>query len=160
MDDTLGKTPVNRIQLNAHELIDIKGSYQPLMAQVGDSSLVLIGEATHGTHEFYQARAEITRRLIQEKGFTIVAVEADWPDAYRINRYVQERSDDRAADEALSDIKRFPTWMWRYTVVRDFVEWLREYNQAQPAAERYRGNLPPGNRAYQPLLHGKAVGTI
>jgi erythromycin esterase-like protein len=63
--------------------------YDPLMKMIADSPLVLIGEASHGTHEFYQERAQITKRLINEKGFTAVAVEADWPDAYRINRYVR-----------------------------------------------------------------------
>jgi erythromycin esterase-like protein len=94
---------------------------------------VLLGEATHGTHEFYKERGEITRRLITEQGITAVAVEADWPDAYRVNLYVQGRSQDRNADEALSGFKRFPTWMWRNTVVLEFVEWLREYNDSRPA---------------------------
>jgi erythromycin esterase-like protein len=85
----------------------------------------------HGTHEFYQQRAEITKRLIQEKGFHAVAVEADWPDAYRINRYV--RGWDKAAGPlgALEAFKRFPTWMWRNTVVLNFMAWLRQHNDAQ-----------------------------
>jgi erythromycin esterase-like protein len=95
---------------------------------------VLLGEATHGTHEFYKERGEITRRLITEQGVTAVAVEADWPDAYRVNLYVQGRSQDRNADEALSGFKRFPTWMWRNTVLLEFVEWLREYNDSRPAS--------------------------
>jgi erythromycin esterase-like protein/predicted phosphoribosyltransferase len=95
---------------------------------VGDARLVLIGEASHGTQEFYEARAAMTRRLIEEKGFTAVAAEADWPDAYRVNRYVRGRSQDGAAEEALRDFERFPTWMWRNTAVLDFVGWLREHN--------------------------------
>jgi erythromycin esterase-like protein len=87
---------------------------------------VLIGEASHGTHEFYAARAVMTRRLIEEKGFRAVAVEADWPDAYRINRYV--RGGDATAEESLRGFERFPTWMWRNTAVLDFVEWLRGHN--------------------------------
>ena len=79
-------------------------------------------------HEFYRERAEITKRLITEKGFTAVAVEADWPDAWRVNRYVRGLSDDADADAALSGFQRFPAWMWRNTVVRDFVEWLRDHN--------------------------------
>ncbi|HMJ66151.1 MAG TPA: erythromycin esterase family protein [Candidatus Binatia bacterium] len=90
---------------------------------------MLIGEASHGTHEFYHARAEITKRLIVEKGFNAVAVEADWPDAYRVNRYVRGHSNDPDADRALSGFKRFPTWMWRNRVVVQFVEWLRQHNQ-------------------------------
>jgi erythromycin esterase-like protein/predicted phosphoribosyltransferase len=95
---------------------------------VGDAHYVLIGEASHGTHEFYEARAAMTRRLIEEKGFCAVAVEADWPDAYRVNRYVRGRSDDATAEEALRDFERFPTWMWRNTVVLDFAGWLRSHN--------------------------------
>jgi erythromycin esterase-like protein len=106
--------------------------YDPLVHLVGDARFVLLGEATHGTHEFYRERAEVTKRLITEKGFTAVAVEADWPDAFRVNRYVRGISDDKDADKALSGFKRFPTWMWRNTVVQDFIEWLREYNDSLP----------------------------
>ena len=83
---------------------------------------------SHGTHEFYEARAAMTRWLIEEKGFCAVAAEADWPDAYRVNRYVRARSDDATAEEALRGFERFPTWMWRNAVVLDFVGWLREHN--------------------------------
>jgi erythromycin esterase-like protein len=107
--------------------------YDRFMKLVGDARLCLIGEASHGTDEFYRERAEITKRLIKEKGFTAVAVEADWPDAFRVNRYVRGMSDDRDANEALGGFKRFPTWMWRNTVVLDFVEWLRGYNESLPA---------------------------
>jgi len=107
--------------------------YDALLDMIGDARFVLLGEATHGTHDFYQERAEITKRLIEEKGFTAVAVEADWPDAYRVNRYVRGVGDDRDADEALSGFGRFPTWMWRNTVVLDFVRWLRARNDALPA---------------------------
>jgi len=89
----------------------------------------MIGEATHGTQEFYQHRADITKRLIQEQGFTIVAVEGDWPDVYRINRYVCGKSKDKNAKEALGDFGRFPRWMWRNTVVEEFVEWLKKHNE-------------------------------
>src|SRR2546430_17735561 len=102
--------------------------YDPLLGLIGNASFCLLGEATHGTHEFYRERAEITKRLIKEKGFTAIAVEADWPDAFRVNRYVRGLSKDRNADEALSGFKRCPTCMWLYTVVLDFVEWLRDYN--------------------------------
>jgi len=106
--------------------------YDPLLNLIGEARFCLLGEATHGTHEFYRERAEITKRLIKEKGFTAIAVEADWPDAFRVNRYVRGLGDDRNADEALSGFKRFPTWMWRNTVVLDFVEWLRDYNSSLP----------------------------
>jgi erythromycin esterase-like protein len=97
---------------------------------------VLIGEASHGTHEFYRIRAELTTRLITDHGFGGVAVEADWPDAYRVNRYVRIESDDRSAEEALSGFERFPQWMWRNLDVVDFVNWLREYNAPQAAQSR------------------------
>jgi erythromycin esterase-like protein len=102
------------------------------MDLIGDARFVLIGEASHGTHEFYRERAEITKRLIQEKGFTAVAVEADWPDAYRVNRYVRGISNDATSADALAGFDRFPTWMWRNTVVVNFVDWLREYNSTLP----------------------------
>jgi erythromycin esterase-like protein/predicted phosphoribosyltransferase len=101
---------------------------------VGDAHYVLIGEASHGTHDFYQARAAMTRRLIEDKGFCAVAVEGDWPDAYRVNRYVRGRSDDQTAEEALRGFERFPTWMWRNAVVLDFVGWLRQHNDPEHLA--------------------------
>ncbi|HEX8118584.1 MAG TPA: erythromycin esterase family protein, partial [Pyrinomonadaceae bacterium] len=107
--------------------------YDPLLKLMGGSRFALLGEASHGTHEFYRERAEITKRLITEKGFNAVAVEADWPDAYRVNRYVRGESEDADAREALGGLKRFPVWMWRNTVVVEFVEWLRAYNDALPA---------------------------
>lgn len=103
--------------------------FDPLLKAVGDSRLVLIGEASHGTHEFYRLRAQVTKRLITEKDFTAVAVEADWPDAYRVNQYVRFESDDEDAVDALSGFQRFPAWMWRNADVLDFVGWLRNYNE-------------------------------
>jgi erythromycin esterase-like protein/predicted phosphoribosyltransferase len=96
---------------------------------IGDARIVLIGESSHGTREFYEARAAITKWLIEEKGFCAVAAEADWPDAYRVNRYVRGLGEDKSADEALRGFERFPAWMWRNTVVRDFVDWLRARNR-------------------------------
>jgi erythromycin esterase-like protein len=113
--------------------------YDSLMDLVGNKRFVLIGEASHGTHEFYDLRARITQKLIREKSFHAVAVEADWPDAYRVNEYVREANSDRNANEALDDFKRFPVWMWRNTVVRDFIEWLRKHN-----VERAEGTSPVG----------------
>jgi erythromycin esterase-like protein/predicted phosphoribosyltransferase len=110
--------------------------YDALLAGIGDARIVLLGEATHGTHEFYRERAFITRRLITEKGFAAVAVEADWPDAYRINRYVRGTGADEEAVQALADFGRFPTWMWRNADVLDFIGWLRTHNDAQPAEKR------------------------
>ncbi|HTU82193.1 MAG TPA: erythromycin esterase family protein, partial [Candidatus Acidoferrales bacterium] len=100
----------------------------PLLEMVGDAPFVFLGEATHGTHEFYRTRAEITKRLIAERGFSAVCVEGDWPDAYRINRYVRGAGDDAEAIDSLTGFRRFPTWMWRNADVLDFIGWLREYN--------------------------------
>jgi erythromycin esterase-like protein len=120
----------------AHVLDGTERDYRPLLERIGDARFVLLGEGSHGTHDFYQQRAEITKRLIIEKGFSAVAVEADWPDAYRVNRYVRGDGDDRSADEALAGFERFPTWMWRNTVVLDFVEWLRDENSSRNANAR------------------------
>src|SRR5688572_33300794 len=99
---------VDSVREAAQPLSGASEDYDRLLELVGDARFVLLGEATHGTHEFYRQRAEITKRLIQEKGFTAVAAEADWPDAYRVNRYVQGRCHDAKAVEALADFKRFP----------------------------------------------------
>jgi erythromycin esterase-like protein len=106
--------------------------YDPVIARAATARVVCLGEASHGTHEFYRERAEITKRLIAEQGVTAVAAEADWPDAYRVNLYVRGLSDDRDPDEALSDFRRFPSWMWRNADVVDFVAWLRDWNDALP----------------------------
>jgi erythromycin esterase-like protein len=108
----------------------------PLLDLVGDARLVLIGEASHGTHEFYAMRASLTRRLIRERSFNAVAAEADWPDAYRVNRYVRGIGNDGDAAEALADFRRFPQWMWRNADVLDFVGWLRDENDHKEAREK------------------------
>ena len=95
-----------------------------------------LGEASHGTHEFYAERAALSRKLVAECGFQAIVVEADWPDAWRVNRYIRSRSDDPDAAAALSGFERFPTWMWRNTVVRDLVEWLREHNRKLPPSRQ------------------------
>ncbi len=123
----------------AQPLTGANTDYDALMDFIGDARVVLLGEATHGTHEFYQARAQITSRLIREKGFSAVAVEADWPDAYRVNRYVRDISDDATGEEALSGFKRFPVWMWRNLDVLAFVEWLGGHNQRLPEGGRQAG---------------------
>lgn len=117
----------------AHPLVGAPEDFDPIMARVGNARFVLIGEATHGTHEFYRIRAEITKRLIRSKGFTAVAIEGDWPDAYRVNRYVRGFEADPDASVALAGFKRFPQWMWRNADVLDFVGWLREHNDERPA---------------------------
>ncbi len=113
-------------------LTGAKTDYDELLERIGDARFVLLGEASHGTHEFYRERAIITQRLIKEKNFHAVAVEADWPDAYRVNRYVCNRSEDNDSEQALAGFRRFPTWMWRNDDVVHFVDWLRSYNDARP----------------------------
>jgi len=104
---------------------------------LGEYKVVLIGDGSHGTSEFYHARAEITKRLVKDHGFKIVALEADWPDAEAMDHYVRQWPDfpGRAASREVP-FKRFPTWMWRNKEVQDFVHWLREYNQDLPSEER------------------------
>jgi erythromycin esterase-like protein len=109
--------------------------YGQLLAAVGDARFVLLGEASHGTEEFYEARAQITRRLIEEGGVTAVVAEADWPDAWRVNRFVRGFDDDEDADAALAGFRRFPQWMWRNAVVLDFINWLRQHNEALPRGQ-------------------------
>ncbi|MEA3247748.1 MAG: erythromycin esterase family protein [Gemmatimonadota bacterium] len=119
------------IRESAHALAGGAGDFDPVLRAVGDASYVLIGEASHGTHDFYRIRGEITKRLIREKGFAAVAVEGDWPDAWRVNRYVRGRTGDHDSDEALAGFRRFPQWMWRNADVLDFVGWLRAHNDTQ-----------------------------
>jgi erythromycin esterase-like protein len=123
---------IDLIKSKAVELRGASDINDEILALVGDARFVLIGEASHGTHEFYRCRASITKRLIAEKGFSAVAVEADFPDAYRVNRFVRGIGGDRDADEALRDFGRFPLWMWRNTEVLDFVEWLKDFNANKP----------------------------
>lgn len=130
---------IRAIREHAHVVTGAPQDYRPLMDLIGNSRFVLLGEASHGTHDFYHTRAQITEWLIQEKGFSAVAVEADWPDAHRVNRYVQDRSGDGEAVEALDSFKRFPTWMWRNADVVEFIDWLREYNDALPEGKRKAG---------------------
>ncbi|MBV9886848.1 MAG: erythromycin esterase family protein [Acidobacteria bacterium] len=119
---------IGAVREAAHPLTGDHTDFDPLLRLVGDSRFVLIGEASHGTHEFYRVRAQITKRLIAEKEFNAVAVEADWPDAYCVNQFVRFEGNDEEAVDALSGFQRFPSWMWRNADVLDFVGWLRAYN--------------------------------
>ena len=106
-------------------------AFGALFDRYGDARVVLLGDASHGTSEFYRARAAISRRLIECHGFNIVAVEADWPDAATIDRYVRHRP---WRERELTAFERFPTWMWRNVEVDAFIRWMRQYNEAQPYA--------------------------
>lgn len=118
----------NKIKKHFFALKEKDEDYLSILNIVGDAKLVLIGESTHGTEEFYQIRADITKHLIKEKGFNAIAIEGDWPDTHNINKFVRNDNDVQTSDEALSGFKRFPTWMWRNNVVKQFIEWLKEYN--------------------------------
>ncbi|KAI9024846.1 erythromycin esterase [Hyaloraphidium curvatum] len=124
--------------LRAHvaPLLGGAADFDPLLDLVRgrDADFVLLGEATHGTHEFYRIRAEVSKRLIRECGFTAICVEADWPDAFRVNRYIRGNGNDKDATEALSGFRRFPQWMWRNSDVLDLVGWLRSHNEAMRRA--------------------------
>lgn len=122
---------IEMLNSDIEPLSNTENKYAKLIESIGDSRYVLIGEATHGTHEFYQARAEITKQLILEKDFMAVAIEGDWPDAYRVHRYLQGQSDKNNYEEALSEFKRFPQWMWRNKTIIPFLQWLRTYNDNQ-----------------------------
>ena len=113
--------------------------YDRIISWIGDASIVLLGESTHGTHDFYAARAALTRRLIEERDFAAVAIEGDWPDAYRVNRYVQDGKGGQDPQGVLSGFARFPTWMWRNTDVGEFVAWLQEHNSRQLPREKKAG---------------------
>lgn len=123
------------VDLPSPERAEEFGTY---FAPYGDATVVLLGEATHGTREFYRARAAISRHLIRNCGFNIVAVEADWPDADRIDRFVRHR---QAASSKETAFARFPTWMWRNAEVAEFLEWLRSENERRAEVERveFRG---------------------
>lgn len=120
---------------NATPLTGADSDYDALLESIGNARFVLIGEASHGTHDFYAHRARITERLIREKGFIAVAAEADWPDAYQVNRHLMG-GDGESPLQALEEFRRFPLWMWRNTVVRDFVRDLKAYNEEVVAKSR------------------------
>ena len=132
----LADNALSAVRRSARDLSEGFDACDRFLDVIGNARFALLGEASHGTHEFYAMRAEITKRLIVDHGFRAIAVEADWPDAYRINRYVRATSDDHDADAALSGFKRFPTWMWRNTVILDFIDWLRGYNETLPRERR------------------------
>jgi erythromycin esterase-like protein len=119
---------VSLLRAAARPLAGDRSDHDALLDLVGDRRLVLLGEGSHGTHEFYAARVEITRRLIAEHGFDAVAVEGDWPDSDRVNRWIRGRGRDRSAHDALGGFRRFPQWMWRNEDVVALVDALRAHN--------------------------------
>jgi erythromycin esterase-like protein len=140
----------------AIEPLSESGDYSSLLKAIGDSRFVMIGEASHGTHEFYQTRIEITQQLIKHKGFMAVAIEGDWPDAHRVHRYLQGRDEVQDAENALEDFKRFPTWMWRNTTMPSFLKWLREHNDKLATLQKvgfYGLDLYSLNASMQAVVH-------
>ena len=127
---------VGAVRRAAQPFVAGESDHDALLDLIGDAHFVLLGEASHGTHEFYRERARITQRLIAERGFGAVAIEGDWPDAYRVNRFVRGAADDAFAIDALAGFQRFPTWMWRNTDVVDFIDWLRALDATQPQAQQ------------------------
>ena len=130
---------VDAIRRDAHTITGAPGDYDALVRLIGDARIVLLGESSHGTHEFYRERARITKRLITERGFGAVAIEGDWPDAYRVHRYINGARADRDAEEALRGFRRFPTWMWRNAEMLDLVGWLRAHNEGRHSTARKTG---------------------
>jgi erythromycin esterase len=120
--------------------LDNSRDLDPLLERVGDARYVMLGEASHGTSEFYLWRTEITKRLIQEKGFSFVAVEGDWPDCYRVNRYIKGMQDSgRSAYEVLHAFSRWPTWMWANKEIVELVEWLKLHNESRDKKAGFYG---------------------
>jgi erythromycin esterase-like protein len=135
---SLSPATVKRLAANAVALNGTAAQYDTILKAVGNAQVVMIGEESHGTHEFYHHRAEITKQLITKKGFSFVAVEADWPDAYRLNRYVKGKV-GYSLESAFSEFKRFPSWMWRNDVVYNFIDWMRQYNDSLPEGKQKVG---------------------
>ena len=119
------------------ESLDTARDLDPLLDAVGDARFVLLGEASHGTSEFYTWRTEISKRLITEKGFSFIGVEGDWPDCYRVNRYTKRMPDSgSSARDVLHAFERWPTWMWANNEVVDLIEWLRDFNRTRGEEQR------------------------
>ena len=140
--DKAAKVPARLVQAVREHAIPLTGvatDFASILHLSAHASYVLIGEASHGTHEFYATRAQLTRQLIEQQQFNAVVIEADWPAAYRVDRFVRGKSGDTSAEQALSGFNEFPEWMWRNVEVRDFVAWLRAWNQARPQTSSQTG---------------------
>lgn len=123
---------VNAIKQWSYPL-DNKGDLEPLFRRIGDARIVMLGEASHGTHEYYIWRSYITRRLVEEKGFNFIAVEGDWPDCYRVNRYIKNYTDSgKGAFKVLHAFNRWPTWMWANWETVALADWLEKHNRSLP----------------------------
>ncbi len=111
---------------------NLKNGLDPLFERIGDAKIVMLGEASHGTHEYYVQRSYITRRLIEEKGFNIIGVEGDWPDCYKINRFIRNYNNSgKTSSDVLKEFQRWPTWMWANYEISALMEWLKEHNKGK-----------------------------
>jgi erythromycin esterase len=132
------------LNTSIYKLENTDADLDPFIERVGDAHYVLLGEASHGTSEFYTWRAEITKRLITEKGFSFMAVEGDWPDCYRVNRYIKGMvNSGSSAYEVLHVFNHWPTWMWANKEIVDLVEWLRLHNLEAEKKRKASGILRP-----------------
>jgi erythromycin esterase-like protein len=127
------------LRLAAHPLSGDRRDYDALLERVADARIVLLGEASHGSHEFYRERARITKRLITELNFSAVTIAASWADAYRVNRYAHGVGGDRDAEQSLRGFERFPSWMWRNVDMAEFVSWLHSHNLGAHSSARKVG---------------------
>jgi erythromycin esterase-like protein len=130
------KEVVNSIKQWAYPL-QSKAHLQPLMDRIGDARIVMLGEASHGTHEYYTWRSHISKKLIEEKGFNFIAVEGDWPDCYRLNRFVKGYDvENKSALKVLQQFNRWPTWMWANWEIVALADWLQKHNSGLPANKK------------------------
>ncbi|MFW5967625.1 MAG: erythromycin esterase family protein, partial [Persicimonas sp.] len=131
------QTPESLVAEHAHRLTGAPDEFDALVDSLADADVVLLGEASHGTEEFYRVRAAISRRLLAEHGFGAVLLEADWPDAYRVNRFIKHDGEDPTPAHALSDFERFPRWMWRNHAVANLIGWMRRENAQRAEVEQF-----------------------
>lgn len=132
----ISKALITTISENSVELKTARDLDQ-LIAKIGDAKYVLLGEASHGTHEYYTWRTQISKKLIEEKGFSFIAVEGDWPDCYRVNRYVKNYSDSgHSALQVLQAFNRWPTWMWANWEIVALAEWMKKHNESLPRNQK------------------------
>lgn len=137
LNDPINSNKIIELLNSSSSPLENSEDLDPLMDYIGDAKYVLLGEASHGTHEYYTWRAKITQRLIQEKGFSFVGVEGDWPDCYRLNRYAKGYLDPgKDMYNVLNEFNRWPTWMWANWEVAAFIDWLKVFNENLPADKR------------------------
>ena len=153
MGTTALKSRINAIEILRERSIPIyeRADLAPLFDRIGESRIVMLGEASHGTHEYYTWRSYITKKLIEDKGFNIVCVEGDWPDCYQINRYIRQYpSSGKSSIEVVSSFQRWPTWMWANWEIVALTDWLFEHNRNLP--EKKKTGFY-GLDVYSPVIH-------